>query len=104
MTDAVPRLDAGGIACHVLIDGWRAVSPRFVFAGYDDGVHGEYVRDFLDDEGKLAGRFSALLIESSDGPVLIDAGNGRFAPGLDAGHLPEQMARVGVPPAEVRCV
>ena len=98
------RLDAGATPCHVLIDGWRTVSPRFVFAGYDDEVQGPYVREYLDDEGKLPGRFAALLVDAPDGPVLIDAGNGRFAPGLHAGHLPEQMARVGVEPHDVRCV
>ena len=102
--DRPTRLDAGGIPCHVLIDGWRSVSPRFVYAGYDEQVQGPYVRGYLDADGKLPGRFSALLIEAPGGPVLIDAGNGRFAPGLDAGHLPEQMARVGVEPSDVRCV
>jgi glyoxylase-like metal-dependent hydrolase (beta-lactamase superfamily II) len=104
MAEPVLRFDADGVPCHVLIDGWRTVSPRFVFAGYDDAVQGAFVRDHLDAEGMLAGRFAALLIEGPDGPVLVDAGNGRFAPGLDAGHLREQMARVGVAPAEVRCV
>ena len=104
MTDLPPRLDAGGVPCHVLIDGWRTVSPRFVFAGYADDVQGPFVREYLDADGKLAGRFSALLIEAPDGPVLVDAGNGRFAPELDAGHLPEQMAGVGVAADDVRCV
>jgi len=104
MPEPVLRFDADRVACHVLIDGWRTVSPRFVYAGYDDAVQGPFVRDHLDDEGRLAGRFSALLIDDPSGAVLVDAGNGRFAPGLDAGHLREQMARVGVEPDEVRCV
>jgi glyoxylase-like metal-dependent hydrolase (beta-lactamase superfamily II) len=104
MSDPPSRLDAGGVPCHVLIDGWRTVSPRFVFAGYTDDVQGELVRDLLDDDGKLAGRFSALLIEAPEGPILVDAGNGRFAPEVDGGHLPEQMAAVGVAPEDVRCV
>jgi glyoxylase-like metal-dependent hydrolase (beta-lactamase superfamily II) len=104
MSDDPSRLDADGVHCHVLIDGWRTVSPRFVFAGYADDLQGEFVRDSLDRDGKLAGRFSALLIHAPDGPVLVDAGNGRFAPDVDAGHLPEQMARVGVAPGDVRCV
>jgi glyoxylase-like metal-dependent hydrolase (beta-lactamase superfamily II) len=104
MSDPASRLDAGGIPCHVLIDGRRTVSPRFVFAGYSDDVQGPFVRALLDAEGKLEGRFSGLLIEGPEGPVLVDAGNGRFAPEVDAGHLPGQMARVGVAPEDVRCV
>ena len=80
------------------------MSPRFVFAHYDDAVQGAFVRPYLDEDGKLPGRFSALLIEDPDGPILVDAGNGRFAPGLDAGHVREQMARVGVEASDVRCV
>ena len=77
--------------CHVLIDGWRTVSPRFVFQGYDDAVQGEFVRPYLDAEGKLPGRVAALLVESPDGLVLVDAGNGRFAPELDVGHVHEEL-------------
>ncbi|TMK33757.1 MAG: MBL fold metallo-hydrolase [Actinobacteria bacterium] len=98
------RLDAKGVACHVLIDGWRTVSPRFVFHGYDDDVQGESVRPYLDTEGKLPGRVAAMLIESADGLVLVDAGNGRFAPELDVGHVHEELASLGIPPWDIRCV
>jgi glyoxylase-like metal-dependent hydrolase (beta-lactamase superfamily II) len=97
-------LDAGSVACHVLIDGWRTVSPRFVFQGYDDAVQGEFVRPYLDAEGKLPGRVAALLVESLDGLVLVDAGNGRFAPELDVGHVYEELDALGVHPWDVRCV
>ena len=72
-------LDAAGVRCHVMIDGWRTVSPRFVFRGYTDDLQGPFVRPFLDADGKLQGRLAALLIESRDGVVLVDAGMGRFA-------------------------
>ena len=75
MSDRPPRLDAGGVPCHVLIDGWRTVSPRFVFAGYADEVQGAFVRAYLDADGKLPGRSSGLLIAGTDGPVLVDARN-----------------------------
>jgi len=98
------RLDADGIACHVLIDGGRAVSPRFVFRGYDDEVHGPHVRPHLDDDGKLYGRFAALLIEAPEGLILVDAGLGGFAGDLDAGHLHEELAALGVRPWDIRVV
>ena len=104
MRDRPARLDANGVACHVLIDGWRTVSPRFVFEGYDDAVQGEFVRPYLDADDKLPGRMSALLVESADGLVLIDAGNGRFAPDLDAGHVHEALETLGVHPWDIRCV
>ncbi len=100
----VESFDAGGVACHVLVDGGRTVSPRFVFRGYDDDVHGPFVREWLDDEGKLAGRFAALLIESSDGHVLIDAGLGGFADDLDGGHVHEELDALGVRPWDIRTV
>jgi glyoxylase-like metal-dependent hydrolase (beta-lactamase superfamily II) len=100
----VESFDAGGIACHVLVDGGRTVSPRFVFRGYDDDVQGPFVRPWLDEEGKLAGRFAALLIESSDGHVLIDAGLGGFAGDLDGGHVREELDELGVRPWDVRTV
>jgi glyoxylase-like metal-dependent hydrolase (beta-lactamase superfamily II) len=102
--DRPGRLDANGDACHVLIDGWRTVSPRFVFQGYDDAVQGEFVRPYLDAEGKLPGRVAALLVESPDGLVLVDAGTGRFAPELDVGHVHEELEALGVHPWDVRCV
>lgn len=97
-------LDAAGVRCHVLIDGWRTVSPRFVFRGYTDDLQGPFVRPFLDADGKLQGRLAALLIESRDGVVLVDAGMGRFNGELDAGHVHERLAELGVRPWDVRCV
>jgi glyoxylase-like metal-dependent hydrolase (beta-lactamase superfamily II) len=97
-------LDADGVRCHVLIDGWRAVSPRFVFRGYDDAVQGPFVGPFLDPDGKLVGRFAALLIEAPDGLTLVDAGLGGFAGDLDAGHLHEELDVLGVRPWDIRSV
>jgi glyoxylase-like metal-dependent hydrolase (beta-lactamase superfamily II) len=96
--------DAGGIACHVLLDGWRTVSPRFVFRGYDDAVQGGFVRPYLDAEGKLEGRLAALLIEAPDGLVLVDAGFGAAAGDLDAGHVHEELAALDVRPWDIRTV
>ena len=61
----VESFDADGIACHVLVDGGRTVSPRFVFRGYDDAVQGPFVRPYLDADGKLEGRFAATKAEPS---------------------------------------
>jgi glyoxylase-like metal-dependent hydrolase (beta-lactamase superfamily II) len=97
-------LDAAGVRCHVLVDGWRTVSPRFVFRGYDDDVQGPFVRPFLDGDGKLAGRFAALLIEASGGLILVDAGVGGFAGDLDAGHLHEELDALGVRPWDIGSV
>ena len=55
-------IDAGALRCHVLMDGSRPVSPRFVFKGYDEGVQGPWVLPHLDAEGRLPGRLTALLI------------------------------------------
>ena len=104
MLDVPPSLVADGIACHVLIDGGRAVSPRFVFRGYDDDLHGPFVRPYLDAEGKLYGRFAALLIEAAEGLVLVDAGLGGFAGELDAGHLHAELDALGVRPWDIRVV
>ncbi|MFL5790197.1 MAG: MBL fold metallo-hydrolase [Actinomycetota bacterium] len=100
----VESFDAGGVACHVLVDGGRTVSPRFVFRGYDDDVQGPFVRPYLDAEGKLAGRFAALLIESADGHVLIDAGLGPFAGPLDGGRVRQELEILGVQPWDIRTV
>jgi glyoxylase-like metal-dependent hydrolase (beta-lactamase superfamily II) len=96
--------DAGGIACHVLVDGSRTVSPRFVFRGYDDDVQGPFVRPHLDADGKLAGRFAALLVEAHGGPVLIDAGYGGSAGELDGGHVHEELAALDVRPWDIGTV
>jgi len=96
--------DAAGIACHVLIDGVRTVSPRFVFRGYEDDVQGPFVRPYLDADGKLAGRLSALLIDGPEGLVLVDAGYGVRAGELDAGHVHEQLAALDVRPWDIRTV
>ena len=93
--------DAGGIACHVLVDGQRTVSPRFVFRGYDDAVQGPFVRPYLDDDGRLAGRLAALLIEAPDGLVLVDAGYGGSGGELDAGHVHEELAALDVRPWDI---
>jgi glyoxylase-like metal-dependent hydrolase (beta-lactamase superfamily II) len=96
--------DAGGIACHVLVDGERTVSPRFVFRGYDDDLQGEFVRPHLDDDGRLTGRFAALLIEAPDGLVLVDAGYGGAGGELDAGHVHEELAALDVRPWDIKTV
>jgi glyoxylase-like metal-dependent hydrolase (beta-lactamase superfamily II) len=100
----VESFDADGIACHVLVDGGRTVSPRFVFRGYDDAVQGPFVRPYLDAEGKLAGRFAALLIDAPDGLVLVDAGLGAFAGELEGGHVHEELASLDVRPWDIRTV
>jgi glyoxylase-like metal-dependent hydrolase (beta-lactamase superfamily II) len=92
------------IRTHVVLDGFRPVSPRFVVKGYTDEVHGAHVRPFLDDDGRLPGRLTALLIESAAGLVLVDAGIGRFAGELDAGHLHEELGALGVQPWDVATV
>jgi glyoxylase-like metal-dependent hydrolase (beta-lactamase superfamily II) len=97
-------VEAGAVGCHVLLDGHRPVSPRFVFKGYDDEVQGLYVRPHLDAEGMLPGRLTALLIGSADGAILVDAGIGRFGGDLDAGHVVEELASLGVRPWDVRAV
>lgn len=97
-------LDAAGVRCHVLIDGWRAVSPRFVFKGYDEAIHGPVVAPGLDPEGMLPGRFAALLIEAPDGLVLIDAGMGPFAGEMEAGRLAGELDALGVSRTDVRAV
>jgi len=97
-------LDADGIRCHVLVDGWRSVSPRFVFRGYDDEVQGPYVRPYLDDDGRLPGRFAALLIEAPSGLTLVDAGLGAFADDVDAGHLQQELEILGIRPWDIDAV
>jgi glyoxylase-like metal-dependent hydrolase (beta-lactamase superfamily II) len=103
----VQVVDAAGVRCHVLIDGWRTVSPRFVFKGYDDALQGPFVRPYLTPAGKLRGRYAALLIEAAEGLTLVDAGVGSFAGGGeddDGGHLHEELAKLGVRPWDVRTV
>jgi len=97
-------IDAGGVRCRVLVDGWRAVSPRFVFKGYDRAVHGPEVAPGLDEEGMLPGRFAALLIEGPEGLTLIDAGVGPFAGELEAGRLAGELEALGVSRTDVRTV
>jgi glyoxylase-like metal-dependent hydrolase (beta-lactamase superfamily II) len=97
-------LDAAGVRCHVLIDGWRAVSPRFVFKGYDERLHGPSVARHLDVDGKLPGRFAALLVEAPRGLVLVDAGIGPFAGELEAGRLAGELDALGVARGDVRAV
>lgn len=97
-------LDAGGVRCRVLVDGWRAVSPRFVFRGYDEDVHGPLVRPGMDADGLLPGRFAALLIEGPDGLVLVDAGMGPFAGEMDAGRLTGELDALGISRTDIGTV
>jgi glyoxylase-like metal-dependent hydrolase (beta-lactamase superfamily II) len=97
-------IDAGDVRCHVLRDGTRPVSPRFVFKGYDDAIHGPFVRDHLDAAGMLDGRLTALLIEAPGGTVLVDAGMGAFGAEMGAGHVQEELTELGVQPWDVRTV
>lgn len=97
-------LDVGGLRCHVLIDGWRAVSPRFVFRGYDEAVHGPSVSPGLDADGLLPGRFAALLIEAPGGLLLVDAGVGAFAGEMEAGRLAGELDGLGISRTDIRTV
>jgi len=97
-------IDAGGTRSHVLEDGTFPASPRFVFKGYDEAVHGSFVRPYLDADGMLPGRMTALLIEADGRPVLVDAGMGRFGFDIGAGHALDELADLGVRPLDVRTV
>jgi glyoxylase-like metal-dependent hydrolase (beta-lactamase superfamily II) len=97
-------LDAAGVRCRVLIDGWRTVSPRFVFKGYDASVQGPLVAPGLNADGMLPGRFAALLIEAPTGLVLVDAGVGPFAGELEAGRLAGELDALGIPRTDIRTV
>jgi glyoxylase-like metal-dependent hydrolase (beta-lactamase superfamily II) len=97
-------LDAGGVRCRVLVDGWRAVSPRFVFRGYDEDIHGPLVRPGMDADGSLPGRFAALLIEGPDGLVLVDAGMGPFAGEMEAGRLTGELDALGISRTDIGTV
>ena len=97
-------IDAGSLRCHVLLDGVRPVSPRFVFKDYDDDVHGPFVRPYLDDQGMLAGRMTALVVESDAGTLLVDAGMGLLGREIGAGRVLEELAALGIRPWDVRTV
>src|SRR5262249_18001665 len=76
----------------------------FVFKGYTDEVQGALVRPYFDENGKLVGPMSALLIEAPSGLVLVDAGVGAFGGDLDAGHLHDELEELGVRPWDIRSV
>ncbi len=96
-------LEAGGIRCHVLIDGWRRVSPRFVFKGYEVDLHPRFA-GMDETDATMPGRFAALLIESRDGVVLVDAGLGTRGADRGAGLLLDELSGVGVGAGDVRTV
>lgn len=97
-------IDAGGARCHVLVDGSRRVSPRFVFHGFDDAVQGPFVRHLMGEDGKLPGRLAALLVETEGGPVLVDTGMGPYGAGHPSGLVPDELSSLGVAPEDVRTV
>jgi glyoxylase-like metal-dependent hydrolase (beta-lactamase superfamily II) len=97
-------LDAGGVRCRVLVDGWRPVSPRFVFRGYEASIHGPEIASGLDAEGLLPGRFAALLVESGEDLLLVDAGVGPFAGEMEAGRLAGELDALGISRTDIRTV
>jgi glyoxylase-like metal-dependent hydrolase (beta-lactamase superfamily II) len=97
-------IDAAGVRCHVVVDGTRTVSPRFVFRDFDEGVQGAAIRDDLDTQGRLSSRIACLAIEAPTGVVLVDAGDGRPRADLDGGHLFEELEELGIRPWDVRQV
>jgi glyoxylase-like metal-dependent hydrolase (beta-lactamase superfamily II) len=98
------ELDAGGVRCHVVVDGTRTVSPRFVFRDFDEGLQGLVIRDERTAEGRLASRIACLAVERPSGIVLVDAGDGEPRGGLDGGHLHEELEAVAIRPWDVRHV
>jgi glyoxylase-like metal-dependent hydrolase (beta-lactamase superfamily II) len=97
-------IDAGGVRCHVVVDGTRTVSPRFVFRDFDEGVQGSVIREERTAEGRLASRIACLAVEGSTGIVLVDAGDGEPRGDLDGGHLHQELEAVGIRPWDVRHV
>ncbi len=97
-------IDAGGIRCHVVVDGTRAVSPRFVFRDYDEGVHGPAIRSELDPAGRLASRVACLVVEDGAGVVLVDTGDGGGSGDFNGGHLHAGLGALGIRPWDVRHV
>jgi glyoxylase-like metal-dependent hydrolase (beta-lactamase superfamily II) len=97
-------IETAGIRCRILVDGWQKVSPRFVFKGYDDDVQGPFVTPYLDADGKLTGRLSALLVESGDELLLVDAGLGNSGASVDAGHVLDELTALDIRPWDIRTV
>jgi glyoxylase-like metal-dependent hydrolase (beta-lactamase superfamily II) len=97
-------IDAGGVRCHVVVDGTRTVSPRFVFRDFDDAVHGVAIRGERNTEGRLSSRIACLAVEGPAGVVLVDTGDGQPQGDLDAGHLHEELMALGIRPWDVRHV
>ena len=68
-------------------------------------VQGPFVRPYLDDEGKLVGRFAALLIEAPDGLDPRRCGARRRSPGSSTRDTcTRNSPQLGVRPWDIRIV
>ena len=57
---------------------------------------------FLDDDGFMYNSFSCYLYDTGSARVMIDTGFGFNArEGMDAGHMPEGLAAIGVDPTDI---
>ena len=95
------RYEVGEIVVHGIRDGGSTRDPLKYLIGSTPETLAPYA-EYFNSDGSMPNSFSCYLIETSGALVMVDTGFGVSAPdGMDVGHMPHALERLGVAPGDV---
>ena len=98
------KIELGGSIVYGISDGAAARDPMEFLIG-STTADWERHRDVLNADGRMVNSFSCYLFATGSNLIVIDTGFGVHAPdGMNAGHMPEEVAALGISAADVNHV
>ncbi|HEV2377541.1 MAG TPA: MBL fold metallo-hydrolase [Streptosporangiaceae bacterium] len=97
----------GPLTCRVVADGVASYETQDLYSSVPAEETGPPLRPLLNDEGMLPVPYHPLLVETPDGPALIDTGAGAVLAqewGEPVGQLRDALVVAGVAPEDIRLV
>lgn len=95
------RISLGDGTLYVIRDGGSLRDPLEYMIGSTDEAWSRH-QEHLTDDGLMDNAFTCYLFDNGTDLVMVDTGFGANAPdGLDAGHMPAALERLGVAPTDI---
>jgi glyoxylase-like metal-dependent hydrolase (beta-lactamase superfamily II) len=101
---ATQRVNVGSVEIVRVTDGMMPAHASFLFSGVPPDMYRAALGDELQSDGTLPITRGSFLVRSSGKTVLIDTGIGDKSPDLPGGELLDNLAKLGVRPAEIDIV
>jgi len=101
---ATERVKVGSVEIVRVTDNMSSTHASFLFSGVPPDMYRAALGDELQSDGTLPITRGSFLVRSSGKTVLVDTGIGNKARDLPGGELLDNLAKLGVRPAEIDIV